>query len=105
VTKIEMKALQYQSVPQGNDRQYVDTDGKFFVFSEQEAVARVERRLAERISPEAPSEAEQAAAGEADELAQPWALSLTPQQYLDKYPNGKHAAHAKAVIDRGEGSQ
>lgn len=106
MVKIEMKALQFQSVPQGNDKQYVDTEGKFFVFSEQEALARVERRLAERLSPEAPTEEEAAAAGETDDLAQPWPLSLTPRQYLDKYgDDAKHSKHAQAVIDRGEGGQ
>lgn len=101
MTKIEMKALQYQSVPQGNDKQYVDTDGKFFVFSEQEALARVERRLAERVSPEAPTGEEQEKEAEADELSKPWPLTLTPEQYLDKYgEDAKHSAHAKAVIER-----
>lgn len=100
MAKIEMKALQYQSVPQGNDKQYVDVDGKFFVFSEQEALARVERRLAERLSPEAPSE-EEVAKGESEDLTKPWPLGMQPGPYLEKYgPDAKHSAHARAVIAR-----
>jgi len=98
VVKIKMKATQYQSVPQGNDKQYVDKEGEFFVFSEQEALARVKRRLAERISPEAPTEAEAAAAVEEEEADGDWKMQLTPEAYLIKYPEGQHAKHAKAVI-------
>lgn len=106
MTKIKMKALTYQSVPQGNDKQYVDKEGEFFVFSEQEALARVERRLAERLSPEA-STAEQEAAQAADEeTAGPWTLSMSPQQYLDKYgDDAKHSAHAQAVMEREGGAK
>lgn len=103
MTKIKMKALQYQSVPQGNEKQYVDTEGEFYVFSEQEALARVERRLAERISPEA-SEEESAAADsgetETDDLSKPWGMQVSPETYLAKWPDGQHAEHAKAVIER-----
>lgn len=100
MTKIEMKALQYQSVPQGNDKQYVDTDGKFFVFSEQEALARVERRLAERVSPEAPSEEEAAEVSAAQDLDKPWTMQVSPEAYIERWPDGPHVEHAKAVIER-----
>lgn len=105
MTKIKMKATQYQSVPQGNDKQYVDKEGEFFVFSEQEALARVERRLAERLSPEAPTEEESAKAESEEDLTKPWTGGLDPEVYLKKYPDGQHAAHARAVIARGEGGQ
>lgn len=101
MVKIEMKALQYQSVPQGNEKQYADTDGKFFVFSEQEALARVERRLAERVSPEAPTEEEAEAAQVEDDLERPWTLQMLPAPYLEKYgEDAKHSAHARAVLAR-----
>lgn len=99
VNKIEMKALQYQSVPQGNEKQYVDTDGTFFVYSEQEALARVERKLAERISPEAPTEAETTAANQEQENAEgDWKLQLTPEEYIERYPDGPNTKLAKSVI-------
>lgn len=105
MTKIEMKALTYQSVPQGNDRQYVAKNGKFFVFSEQEALARVERGIAERLSAEAPSDEETAKQSETEDLSKPWTMQLDPETYLKKYPEGQHAEHARAVIAREGGGE
>lgn len=102
MTKIWMKALQFQSVPQGNDRNYVDKDGKFFVTSEQEALARVERLLAERVSG---GEGEGQENGEEsiestkpeDLASKPWTMQVSPEKYLERWPEGEHAAHAKAL--------
>ncbi len=102
MNKIEMKALQYQSVPQGNDKQYVDAEGTFFVFNEQEALARVERRLAERISPEVPTDAQgnaaPATAEQEEDANGEWKLQLTPEEYIAKYPDGPNTKLAKSVL-------
>jgi hypothetical protein len=102
VNRIEMKALTYQSVPLGNDKAYVDKDGKFFVFSEEEAAARISRRLAERLSPEpepAAEEATEETQSESDD--KPWLMQMEPQDYLQKYgPDAKNSAQARAEIAR-----
>lgn len=107
MTKIKMKALQYQSIPQGNERQYVDAEGEFYVFSEQEALARVERRLAERVSGEskegAEGDAENAQTEEQDLASKPWTMQVSPEKYLERWPEGEHAAHAKALTVGQEG--
>lgn len=110
MTKIKMKATQYQSVPQGNERQYVDAEGEFYVFSEQEALARVERRLAERITAEGEGEngedtQDSQKTGQENLASKPWTMQVTPEQYLERWPKGEHAEHAKALTAGQEGGE
>lgn len=101
---IKMRALSRFEHPEDGRR--LEKEAEFEVHSEQTALTLAEKRLAERLSPEAPTEEQEAAAAAADETAGPWLLSKTPQQYLDQYGNeAKHSAHAKAVLERGEGGQ
>lgn len=97
--EIEMQALKTHLGTSGGQ---IRVGARYTVHSEATAAEHVRLGIGERLSPEAPTEEEAAAAGEADELSAPWPLSLTPQQYLDKYgPDAKHSAHARAVIERG----
>lgn len=103
VTKIKMRALTYQSVPLGNDKSFVPKDGEFYVFSEQEALARVERQLAERLSPEAKEvDAEGNDGKEGKDLDGPWTLQRSPESYLETWPEGPHADHARAILAKRE---
>lgn len=103
MVKIKMKALTYQSIPMGNDKQFAPKDAEFYVFSEQEALARVERQLAERLSPEAASED---TAGKAESTApaedEPWKLQISPEAYLEKWPEGPNADQAKAALKKAK---
>ena len=101
MNRIEMKALKYQSVPLGNERSFVDKDGKFFVTSEEEAAARTARGLAERLSPE--PEAEEASL-EKDKVKEdePWTMQVSPEAYLAKWPEGPNADQARAEIARAK---
>ena len=106
--QIWMKALQYQSVPTGNDRSYVDKDAEFFVNSEEEAAAREARGLAERTkkasskkdtTESTEGETDKAKEGEEENLAtKPWAMQVDESAYLEKWPEGPHAEHAKARL-------
>ena len=96
--KIKMKALTRQEAPDGRR---LDKDAEFEVNSEQDALFLVEHRLAERLSPEAPTEEEEKAAAEEDDLEKPWTLAMLPGAYLEKYGDeAKHSAHARAVLER-----
>lgn len=95
-TAIKMKALTRQ---EGPDSRRLDKDAEFEVFSEQDALVLVEKRLAERISPAAPTEEEAATAqAEEDEANGEWKLQLTPEEYIAKYPDGPNTKLAKAVL-------
>lgn len=101
--EIKMQALKTHLGATGGQ---VRAGSPYTLQSEMTAAEHVRLGIGERLSPEAQTEEEAAAAGETDDLAQPWPLSLTPRQYLDKYgDDAKHSKHAQAVIDRGEGGQ
>jgi hypothetical protein len=102
---IKMRTLTRMEHPEDGRRlEPPGSDGKgadFEVHSELTAFQLVEKRLAERVSPEAPTEEEAAAAGETEDLEKPWTLAMLPAAYLEKYgDDAKHSAHAKAVLDR-----
>lgn len=101
--EIEMEALKTHLGSSGGQ---VRKGARYVVHSEATAAEHVRLGIGTRLSPEAPGEPEIAAAGEAEELAKPWPLALTPEQYLDKYgPDAKHAKHARAVLAREGGAQ
>ncbi len=101
---IKMRTLTRMEHPEDGRRlEPPGSDGKgadFEVHSELTAFQLVEKRLAERVSPEAATEEEAAAASDTEDLEKPWTMQVSPETYLERWPKGDHAAHAKAVLDR-----
>lgn len=95
---IHMMALQRQEAPDGRR---LEVDAEFDVYNEQDALVLVEKGLARRLSAPAKDEAEEeeGAKKKAQEDA-PWTLQLSPEDYLERFPDGSHAAQAKAEMAR-----
>lgn len=99
--EIEMEALKTHLGASGGQ---VRKGARYTVNSEATAAEHVRLGIGERISPEAAAEEPEGA--EADELAKPWPLAMTPEAYVDKYgDDAKHSAHARAVIEREKALQ
>lgn len=94
--EIEMEALKTHLGATGGQ---VRKGARYVLNSEASAAEHVRLGIGERISPEAPSEQESGEGG-GDDLSSPWMMQMDPEAYLKKYPEGQHAAHAKAVLAR-----
>lgn len=94
--EIEMEALKTHLGATGGQ---VRKGARYVLNSEASAAEHVRLGIGERKSPEATGE-EGEAEGVEDLAAKPWTMQVSPQRYVEQWPDGQHAAHARAVIER-----
>jgi hypothetical protein len=101
--EIKMKALKTFL---SNDGGRLTKDAEYTLHSEREALEHVQKGLGERLSAPAPSDSEDSASeGSAQTVPEdePWKLQISPEAYLEKWPDGPNAAQARAEIARKGG--
>lgn len=93
--EIKMEALKIHLGPTGGQ---LREGAPYTLPSEVQAAEHVRLGLGKRVSPEAPTEQEEAAKAADDDADKPWTMQVTPETYLERWPEGQHAEQARRII-------
>lgn len=93
--EIKMEALKIHLGPTGGQ---VRKGASYTLHSEAQAGEHVRLGIGERLSPAAPAEQEEAAKAKDEDADKPWTMQVSPETYLERWPEGQHAEQARRII-------